>query len=77
MIKFKFYLVFLLLATHTVIGQSDGEKIKPISWKDIPQWRSINTSSTKLSADGNWLVFAMLPVEGDGEIFIQKAAEPE
>ncbi len=77
MVKFKFYLVFLLLATHIVVGQSDKEKVKPITWQEIPEWKSINTNSTKLSADGKWLVYAMMPVEGDSEVFIQKAAEPE
>jgi len=77
MIKFKFYLVFLIFATHSVVGQSDQEPAKPISWNEIPKWRSINSSSIKLSDDGKWMVYAMMPVEGDSEIIIQKTAEPE
>lgn len=77
MVKIKFYLAFLLLTSHVVVGQSEEEQVKPISWQEIPAWRSINTNSIKLSADGKWLVYAMMPVEGDSEILIQKSAEPE
>jgi dienelactone hydrolase len=77
MIKFKFYLVFLIFASQSVLGQSAKEPAKPISWQEIPNWRSINNSSVKLSDNGKWMVYAMMPVEGDSEISIQKAAEPE
>ncbi len=36
MLIFKFYLDLLLISTHSVLGQSEGENKKPIFWHDVP-----------------------------------------
>jgi dipeptidyl aminopeptidase/acylaminoacyl peptidase len=74
--KFKLAAFLWLLAIGFAFGQ-DKPALKPISWKDIPSWKSISTFSVQMSADGTWMAYGMLPVEGDGDLIVQKAAEPE
>ncbi len=50
---------------------------KPISWKDVPSWKSIPSNSVQLSPNGKWLVYVLAPVEGDSELLLQKADIPE
>lgn len=49
---------------------------KPMDWKDIPSWKSISTNSVNISPDGKWMAYAMLQVEGDGELIIKKTDDP-
>jgi dipeptidyl aminopeptidase/acylaminoacyl peptidase len=53
------------------------ENTAPITWKDVPSWRSITATSVELSPDGKWIAYAVSPVEGDSELIIQKAGDPE
>jgi hypothetical protein len=39
---------------------------KPISYDAYDGWRSIQ--GTQLSRDGQWLVYALVPQDGDGEL---------
>lgn len=50
---------------------------KPMDWKDIPSWKSIATNSVNMSPDGKWMAYAMLQVEGDGELIIKKIDDPK
>lgn len=77
MIKFKFYLILFLLLAHIGMGQEIINEIKPITWQDIPNWRSISQNSFQMSSNGKWMVYAMLPVEGDGEVIVQKTEDPK
>ncbi|PRY85720.1 S9 family peptidase [Mongoliibacter ruber] len=50
---------------------------KPMSWKDVPSWKSISQGSVQFSKDGKWMAYGMVLVEGDGEVIIQKVNDPE
>jgi hypothetical protein len=73
--KFKLAAFLWLLVIGVAFAQ-DQPALKPISWKDIPSWKSISTFSVQMSPDGTWMAYGMLPVEGDGELILQKSAEP-
>jgi dipeptidyl aminopeptidase/acylaminoacyl peptidase len=47
----------------------------PISWKDVPSWISIAPLSVQISPDGGHVAYAMLPVEGDGELIVRKTSD--
>lgn len=74
--KFKLAGILWLIVLGFAFGQEKPE-LKPISWKDIPSWKSISTFSVQMSPDGTWMAYGLLPVEGDGELIVQKAAEPD
>ncbi|MFT3823444.1 MAG: prolyl oligopeptidase family serine peptidase [Chitinophagaceae bacterium] len=48
---------------------------KPMQWKQVPSWKSIQAFSVTLSPDGQWMAYAMMPVEGDGELIVQKVRD--
>jgi dipeptidyl aminopeptidase/acylaminoacyl peptidase len=58
-------LVFLAAAALLAAGQAGPAK-KPLSYDAYNGWRSIQ--STQLSRDGEWLVYALVPQDGDGEM---------
>ncbi|MFC0261650.1 alpha/beta hydrolase family protein [Fontibacter flavus] len=74
----KSFILYLILGLFIFQGYAQQDPIdpKPISWQDIPAWKSISTPSFQLSADGKWMAYAIMPVEGDGEIVIQKSDDP-
>jgi len=65
----KSVLVLALLVLIPVFsvsgGQAPGAK-KPLSYDAYDGWRSIQ--GTQLSRDGRWLVYALVPQDGDGEL---------
>ncbi len=77
MIKFKFCLILFLLLAQIGLGQEVSQEIKPITWQDIPNWRSISQNSFQMSSNGKWMVYAMIPVEGDGEVIVQKTEDSQ
>jgi hypothetical protein len=77
MIKFKFCLIVFLLLAQIGLGQKVSQEIRPITWQDIPNWRSISQNSFQMSSNGKWMVYAMMPVEGDGEVIVQKNEDPQ
>ncbi|HMP30678.1 MAG TPA: hypothetical protein PKD85_13820, partial [Saprospiraceae bacterium] len=62
-------LCFLVLVSFS---QDKTSLKKPMTWKDIPNWKSINTNSMQLSNDGSWYAYSMGAVEGDADLFIHK-----
>ncbi len=48
---------------------------RPISWKDVSGWKSISPSGVLLSPDGKWAAYAIVPVDGDGELFLQRIGD--
>jgi dienelactone hydrolase len=58
-------LVAIVLPLAAGIGAAAGTK-KPISYDAYDGWRSIQ--GTQLSRDGQWLVYALIPQDGDGEL---------
>ncbi len=55
----------LFLALAATSGHALGAK-KPIGYDAYNGWRSIQ--GTQLSRDGHWLVYALVPQDGDGEL---------
>lgn len=45
---------------------------KPIDWKDIPTWKYMPNGNFKISPNGQWIAYATVALEGDGEITLQK-----
>jgi dipeptidyl aminopeptidase/acylaminoacyl peptidase len=45
----------------------------PMTWKDVAGFKSIpNGGGTKLSNDGKWFMYALMPPDGDADLVIQK-----
>ena len=63
---------FLSLTTTFVIAQ----ETKPMSWKDVATWKYMPNSAFKLSPDGQWMAYALIGIEADGELILQKVADP-
>jgi len=55
----------LIVAVAAPSGHALGAK-KPVSYDGYDGWRSIQ--GTQLSRDGQWLVYALVPQDGDGEL---------
>jgi len=66
--------ITLIIVSHVMLAQKSEPQ--PISWKNISGWKSISPFSMRLSPDGQWVAYAMLPVEGDGELIVQKVNDP-
>lgn len=60
------------LAVHLLLLQVWVQAQKPITWKDVPGWKSLTGNGAVLSPDGKWVAYGIAPVEGDGELFLQK-----
>lgn len=63
-----FALVFTLLFTFTAFAQTK----RPLTHQDYDAWKSIQ--SPQLSRDGKWVVYALMPQDGDGEIIVRNLA---
>ncbi|MEO6137001.1 MAG: hypothetical protein ABIP35_17740, partial [Ginsengibacter sp.] len=44
---------------------------KPMGWHDVSSWKYISTPTVTISPDGKWTAYAMVTVEGDGEVFLK------
>jgi dienelactone hydrolase len=64
-IRFILVLVMCALAMAAASGQAPAAKT-PLSYDAYDGWRSIQ--GTQLSRDGQWLVYALVPQDGDGEL---------
>ncbi|MCJ7486879.1 MAG: hypothetical protein MUQ25_12045, partial [Candidatus Aminicenantes bacterium] len=58
-------LVAVVLSLAAVTGTAAGQK-KPLSYDAYDGWRSIQ--GTEIARDGQWLVYALTPQDGDGEV---------
>ncbi|SIT11035.1 S9 family peptidase [Belliella pelovolcani] len=74
--KQLFYFLFAFVFIFEANAQEKSEP-RPMDWKDIPSWKSISGNSVRMSPDGKWMAYAMLPVESDGELIIQKTDDPK
>ena len=70
MLKKLLPLLFLVIS---FAAQAQQKKVEPkaMSWQDVSSWRYIPSSSVNVSADGKWVSYAMVSVEGDGEIILK------
>jgi len=59
-------LVLILLIAPLAFTAAGPAAKKPLSYDAYNGWRSIQ--STQLSRDGQWLVYALVPQDGDGEL---------
>jgi dipeptidyl aminopeptidase/acylaminoacyl peptidase len=57
----------LAIIAATLIAQPDGKR--PLTHRDYDSWKTI--SSQKLSDDGRWLAYVLMPQEGDGEVVLK------
>jgi hypothetical protein len=48
---------------------------KPITWKDVPAWKSLAPNGAVMSPDGKWVAYGIVPVDGDGELYLQKVGD--
>lgn len=70
--KFVSAIIGVFFFTCITVDVFAQQKPKPISWKDVSGWKSVQNSSVTLSPDGQWVAYAIHPVEGDGELVLQK-----
>ncbi len=63
----------ILLMTLSLATQAQQKKAEPkaMSWQDVATWRFISPNSVNVSADGKWAAYAMVLMEGDGEIILK------
>lgn len=59
------------------VSISIAQEKKPITWKDIPTWKYMQTRSFTVSPDGQWIAYGMVAVEDNGEVIIRKVSEPD
>jgi len=72
--KFPFLWLLCLLP---FLSQAQNEAPKPITWKDIPTWKYMNSGTFKISPDGQWIAYGVIALEADAEIILQKISEPD
>jgi dipeptidyl aminopeptidase/acylaminoacyl peptidase len=58
-------IIFVVSLAVTLTGQTPGGK-RPVGYDAYDGWRSIQ--GTKIARDGSWLVYALVPQDGDGEL---------
>ncbi len=56
----------IAVMVFTAVVQPFAQQKRPVSYDAYDGWRSIQ--GTQLSRDGTWLVYALVPEEGDGEL---------
>ena len=71
----KHLFLFLALACAT-LSQVQAQDSRPMSWKDVATWKSMPNSGYKLSPDGQWMAYVLTGIETDGELILQKVADP-
>ncbi len=71
----KFFLLFLALSC-SMLSQVQAQDSRPMSWKDVSTWKSMPNSGYKLSPDGQWMAYVLTGIETDGELILQKVADP-
>ena len=57
-----------VLATVAVLFTGSLAQKRPLTHQDFDSWKSIQ--SPQISRDGNWVAYALMPQDGDGEIVV-------
>lgn len=73
--KKMLFLCVLAVASMTLL-QAQVQAQLPMSWKDVATWKSMPNSGYKLSPDGQWMAYVLTGIETDGELILQKVADP-
>jgi len=68
-------LLFLALACAT-LSQAQAQNPSSMSWKDVATWKSMPNAGFKLSPNGQWMAYVLTGIEVDGELILQKVADP-
>lgn len=63
--------LFVFISLGLNAQQQKDKTPKPMSWHDVSSWRYISPSSVMFSADGNWVAYAIVAAEGDGEVILK------
>ena len=72
----KIFLLFLLAIVSISLAQAQVQAPISMSWKDVATWKSMPSSGFKLSPDGQWMAYVLTGIEVDGELILQKVADP-
>jgi dienelactone hydrolase len=72
----KILLLCLLTIASLSLVQAQVQAPIPMSWKDVATWKSMPNSGFKLSPDGQWMAYVLTGIEVDGELILQKVADP-
>ena len=72
----KISLLCLLVIASLSLVQAQTQDPLPMSWKDVATWKSMPNSGYKLSPDGQWMAYVLTGIETDGELILQKVADP-
>ncbi len=67
-----YIVIFGLFDDGFVIAQSNP---RPITWKDVPAWKSLAPNGAVISPDGKWAAYAIVPVDGDGDLYLQRVGD--
>jgi dipeptidyl aminopeptidase/acylaminoacyl peptidase len=68
--------IWVITVCIGVMGIANGQQdSKPISWKDVPSWKSLAPNGAIMSPDGKWVAYGIVPVDGDGDLFLQKVGD--
>lgn len=71
----KQFLTLVALSLFAVL--LTAQEKKPITWKDIPTWKYMQTNSFRVSPDGQWIAYGIVAAEADGQIIIKKVSDPD
>lgn len=71
--KYLIWACLICLIQGGVYAQETNPK--SISWKDIPTWKYMPNGNFKISPNGQWIAYATVALEGDGEITLQKTSD--
>jgi len=62
-------IVLIIFSFCLVLTQAEAQTAKkPVSYEVYDSWKSIQ--GTRISDDGRWLVYSLVPGEGDGELVV-------
>jgi dienelactone hydrolase len=64
--RWTLLVLFFVLAAVSLTAEQAATRKKPIAHDAYDSWRSIQ--GTNISRDGTWLVYALVPQDGDGEL---------
>ncbi len=67
--------ISLTLATVLTFFVCIAQQPGPIGWKDVAQWTYMPNNSFVLSPDGVWHTYALVSLEGDGQLIVQKGSD--
>jgi len=72
----KIFLLCVLVVASLSLAKAQVQAPISMSWKDVATWKSMPNSGFKLSPDGQWMAYVLTGIETDGELILQKVADP-